>query len=122
MSLLGPKTEVAALRRDVCFTSDSGHWTEFPEVRLVPRSDKCFQTSFNLARACTLIKRLANSRPLRQQRRKTGHRTRSQKGTARKGTPLVNERHSSIAFGGFATSIATTRGRPSLYALTSNPM
>jgi hypothetical protein len=32
---------------------------------------------------------------------------------------LNNKRHSSIDFGGFATSIATTCGRPSLYAPTS---
>ena len=26
----GSKTEVAALRRDVCFTPESGHWTDIP--------------------------------------------------------------------------------------------
>ena len=30
MSESGPKTEVAALRRDVCFTPESGHWTDIP--------------------------------------------------------------------------------------------
>jgi hypothetical protein len=39
-----------------------------------------------------------------------------------KADALDSERRSSIAFGGFATAIATTCGRPSLYALTSNPM
>jgi hypothetical protein len=36
-----------------------------------------------------------------------------------KADALNNKRHSSIDFGGFATSIATTCGRPSLYAPTS---
>ena len=28
MSAVGPKPEVAALRRDVCFNPESGHWTD----------------------------------------------------------------------------------------------
>jgi hypothetical protein len=35
MSSSGQFSEVAALQRDV-FTRESGHWTDIPEVRLVP--------------------------------------------------------------------------------------
>jgi hypothetical protein len=58
----GSKPEVAALRRDVCFTLESGHWTDIPGGPFSARSrhDYCRPTSVESEPNCRSVQRQAN--------------------------------------------------------------